>query len=58
MRYPRMWHVRQAKAQTRLRIHADLSEPLLVAWIFYDCKATDRTSLGDSKLKRRLRRLI
>ena len=34
------------------------SEPLLVAWIFYECKATDWTSFGVSKLKRRLHKLI
>ena len=31
MRFPTMWYVRPAKAQTSLRIRADLSEPLLVA---------------------------
>ena len=30
MRFPTMWYVRLAKAQTRLRIRADWSEPLLV----------------------------
>ena len=34
------------------------SEPLLVAWVFYDCKATDWTSVEVSKLKRRLHRLV
>ena len=34
------------------------SEPLLVAWILYDSYATDWTSFGVSKLKRRLHRLI
>ena len=34
------------------------SEPLPVAWIFYDSKAIDWTSFGVSKLKRRLHRLI
>ena len=43
MRFPTLWYVWPAKAQTSLRIRADWSEPLLVAWIFYDCKATDRT---------------
>ena len=38
MRFPTMWYVRQAKPQISLRIHAVWSEPLLVAWIFYDCK--------------------
>ena len=39
-------------------IHADWSEPLLVAWTFSDCYATDQTSFGIFKLKRRLYRLI
>ena len=55
---PTIWYVRPAKAQTSLRIRADWSEPLLVARIFYDYKATGRTSFGDSVLKRRLHRLI
>ena len=33
--FPAMWYVRPAKAQTSLRIRADLLEPLLVAWIFW-----------------------
>ena len=37
MRFPTMWCVRPAKAQTSLRIRAVWSEPLLVAWIFYEC---------------------
>ena len=37
MRFPTMWYVRPAKAQTSLRIRADWSELLLVAWIFYEC---------------------
>ena len=37
MRFPTMWYVRPAKAQTSLRICAVWSEPLLVTWIFYDC---------------------
>ena len=49
-----MWYVRPAKAQTSQRIRAVWSEPLLVAWIFYDCKATDWILFGVSKLKRRL----
>ena len=31
MRFPTMWYVRPAKAQTILRIRANRSEPLLVA---------------------------
>ena len=41
MRFTTMWYVRQAKPQISLRIHAVLSEPLLVACIFYECLATD-----------------
>ena len=52
MRFPTMWYVRPAKAQTSLHIRAVWSEPLLVAWIFYDCKATDWTPFGVYKLKR------
>ena len=37
MRLPTMWYVRPAKPQFSLRIHAVWSEPLLVAWVFYDC---------------------
>ena len=48
----------QAKAQTSLRIRAVWSEPLLVAWIFYDCQVIDRTSFGVFKLKRRMHRLV
>ena len=58
MRFPTIWYVRPAKAQTSLRIRADWSEPLLVAWVFYDCWATDWTLFGVSKLNRRLHRLV
>ena len=39
IQFPTMWYmyVQAAKAQTSLRISAVWSEPLLVAWIFYDC---------------------
>ena len=57
-RFPTMWYVRPAKPQISLRIRAVWSEPLLVAWVFYDCWATDWTSFGVSKLKRRLQRLV
>ena len=56
--FQKMWYVRPAKAQTRLRIRAVWSEPLIVAWIFYACKATDWTPFRISKLKRRLHRLV
>ena len=36
MRYPTMWQVRQAKVQTSQRVRTVWSEPLLVAWIFYE----------------------
>ena len=58
MRFPTMWYVRPAKPQISLRIRAFWSEPLLVAWIFYGCKVTDRTSFGVSNLKRALHRLV
>ena len=58
MRFPTMWYVRQAKPQISLRIRAVSSEPLLVAWVYYDCWATDWTPFGVSKLKRRLHRLV
>ena len=57
MRFPSMWYVRPAKPQISLRIRAVWSEPLLVAWIFWACLATDWTSFGVSKLKGRLHRL-
>ena len=37
MSFPTMWYLRQAKPQISLRICAVWPEPLLVAWIFYDC---------------------
>ena len=43
-----MWYVRPAKAQISIR--TVYSEPLLVALIFYDCKANDPTSFKVSKL--------
>ena len=58
MRFPTMWYAQPAKPQISLRIRADWSEPLLVAWMFYYCRATDWTSFGVSKLIRRLHRLV
>ena len=58
MRFPTMWYVRPTKPQISLRILAVWSEPLQVAWVFYDCKATDWTPFEVSKLIRRLQRLI
>ena len=37
MRFPTMGYVRPAKPQISLRIRAVWSEPLHVAWAFYDC---------------------
>ena len=37
MRFPTMWYVRPVKPQISLRIRAVWSEPLLVAWVFYEC---------------------
>ena len=36
LKFPTMWYVLPAKAWTSLRIRAVWSEPLIVAWIFYD----------------------
>ena len=58
IRFPTMWYVWLAKAQTSLRIRAVWPEPLLVTWIFYDCKATEWTPFEVNKLKRRLHRLV
>ena len=58
MRFPTMWYVRPANAQTSLLIRAVWSEPLLVAWIFYEYKGTDQTSFRVSKLNLRLHRLV
>ena len=58
MRFPTMWYVRPAKPPISLRICAVWSEPLLVAWVFYDCWATDWKPFGVSKLRRRLQRLV
>ena len=51
MRFPTMWYVRPAKPQISLRIRAVWSEPLLVAWVFFDCWATDWTHLEFLSLK-------
>ena len=58
MWFPLLWYVRPAKPQISLRISAVWSELLLVAWVFYDCLATDWTAFGVSKIKRRLPRLV
>ena len=58
MRFATMWYVRPAKPQISLRIRVVWSEPLLVAWIFYECLATYWTSFGVSKLKIRLHRPV
>ena len=52
IRFPTMWeYVRPAKPRVSLRIRSVWSEPLLVAWIYYENKATDWTPFGVSKLK-------
>ena len=58
MRFPTMWYVRPAKPQISLRKCAVWSEPLLVAWVFYDCYASDWAPFVVAKLKRRLQRLV
>ena len=58
MRFPTMWYVLPAKPQISLRLCTVWSEPLLVACIFFECLATDITTFGDSKLQRRLHRLV
>ena len=47
-----------SKPQISLHIRAVWSEPLLVAWVFIDCWATDWTPFGVSNLKRRLQRIV
>ena len=56
-RFPTTRYEQPAKPQISLRICAVWSEPLLVACIYYDCSATDRTSFGLSNLKTWLHRL-
>ena len=58
MRFPTIWYMRPAKPLISLRICAVWSEPLIVAWVFYDCCTTDWTQTRVSKLKRRLQRLV
>ena len=48
MIFPTMWYARPPKAQTIMRIRAVWSKPLLVVWIFYVSKATERASFGVS----------
>ena len=50
--------MRPAKPQISLRIRAVWSEPLLVAWIFFEYWPTNWTSFGVSKLKRMHHRLV
>ena len=50
LRFPTMWYVRPAKAQTSLRIRTVWSEPLLGSWIFSDYYANEWTPFGVSKL--------
>ena len=48
----------QQRLRSACALCAVQSEPLLVAWIFYECSATDWKSFGVSKLKRRLHRWL
>ena len=52
------WHEISNNVVCATSVRAVWSKPLLVAWIFYDCKATDWTLFGVSKLNRRLRMLV
>ena len=54
MRFPTMWYVRPAKPRISLCIRTVWSEPLLVAWVFYD----GWTSFCVTKLNRRQHRLV
>ena len=56
--FPTMWYVQPAKPLISLSICAVWSEPLLVAWIFYDCLATDWTPFRVSNRKRSLYRSV
>ena len=51
MRFPTMWYVRPAKAQTNLRICADWSELFLVSWIFRNVKLQTEHHLEFLSLK-------
>ena len=51
MRFPTMWYVRPAKPQTSLRIRAVWSEPMLVAWRFYECELLTDNHLEFLSLK-------
>ena len=51
MRFPTMWYVRPAKAQTSLHIRADWSEHLLVASIFLTVKLLTELNLEFLSLK-------
>ena len=51
MRFPTMWYVWPAKAQTSLRICAVWSKPLLVTWMFYETWATEWTPFEKLSLK-------
>ena len=58
MIFPSIWYVRPAKAHTSLHIRTVWSEPLLISWLFNEYKATEWTTFGVSKLKRRLHMLV
>ena len=50
--FPTLWYKRPAKPQISLRIPSVWSEPLIVAWVFYGCSATDWHHLEFLSLKR------
>ena len=58
MRFLAMWYVQPAEPQISLHTGAVRLEPLLVAWIIYDCLATDWTPFGVSNHKGGLHRLV
>ena len=58
MRIPTMWFVRPANPRISLRICAAWTEPVQVVWVLYECSATGWTAFRDSKLKRRLHRMV
>ena len=51
MRFPTMWYVQPAKAQTSLRMRVVWSEPLLVPRIFYEFKLLTEHHLEFLNLK-------
>ena len=58
MRFATMWNVQPTKSQIRLRRRVSWSEPLIIIWIFYECRTSGQKSFGVSKPKRRQHRLV